>query len=295
MGAMFDYIEITKYLSDGYYDDSRIEYGRLNNDISIVKVNYNARNRILTVRGSLPYFEQGHNFYFDLQGAKRAIHRIGELLDVNLFDAEVKVVEYGVVVCPKFKINDFIRTHLGTRTYRRNIYEDRGLKYIKKNKSYSLKFYSLWANIGDTINKVSSEVRAMLKHTNYRRGNNPMRYEIHGNIQKILDCGRVTVAELLTAEFEDQLKNVLLEKYRELEKSELLILEEEKTDSWTLTLILLSQYNANYKEDIIGMIEKTNDDIQSRSQQKKRFRDKLEKIQCQSCSYSIESLIMECV
>lgn len=293
MGGMFDYIEITKYIPDGYYDVNNVEYGRLIGGKSVVKVAYNKYRRTLTIKGSLPYFVQGHNFYFDLKDAQKAVAEIGRLLDVDLSDADVRIMEYGIVICPDFTIADFMNSHLTTKGYKRHSYEDGGLKYIKTNKAYSLKFYSLWSNIDDTINKLSREVRIMLKGGKYRRENNPMRYEIHGNPDKIIKCGKISISKLFTEKYIYECQRALLQKYKEINKRERLYIEDKRTDSWTLALTLLSEYNKNYKEDLMLLIERTNNDTQSRTQQKKRLRDKIKTIPHKKCSYSIEKYIID--
>ena len=44
-----------------------------------MKVNYNKCKNILTVKGSLAYFIQGHNFWFDIKGVEKAINRMSKV------------------------------------------------------------------------------------------------------------------------------------------------------------------------------------------------------------------------
>lgn len=292
---MFDYIEFSKYLSDGYYDDSRIShYNELTDKYSSIKVSYNKDKRILTIKGSLAYFIQGHNFWFDIKGVEKAIDRISELLCVDLYDAEVNIIEYGVVVRPNFSMEDFINNHLSTRGYEEITYGNRGKNYVRKDKSYTLKFYSLWANIDYCKNKVSSETRAMLKKSFLGREYNPIRYEIHGGARKILGGGKVFVSDLLSKEVEKQFQKVLLKKYKQIKKWEQLKIEKmQRCDSIMITLALLSERDKRYQERIISMVDALNAKKDAKLSRKTFFRNKFRQVLREKCSFSIENLIVE--
>jgi len=108
-------------------------------------------------------------------------------------------------------------------------------------------------------NKVSRETREMLKSSCLGREYNPMRYEIHGNVQKILNRGKVFVSDLLSAELEEQLKEVLLKKYRQIKKWEPIKIQGiRKCDSLIIALALLSEKEKRYQEEIISMIDVLN-------------------------------------
>ena len=295
MFAMFDYVEFSKYLSDGYYDDSRIShFNELTDKYSSMKVIYNKEKKMLTVRGSLAYFVQGHNFWFDVKGVEKAVDRLSELLGVDLYDAKVNIIEYGVVVRPNFSMEEFINSHLRTRGYEEITYDIRGKKYVRKDKSYTLKFYSLWANIDNSRNKVSTEIREMLKNSCCGREYNPIRYEIHGNVQKILGVGKVFVSDLLSTEFEELFKQVLLKKYKQIKKWERInISGMRKCDSLVIVLALLSEKEKRYQERILANIDTLNAKEDAKLSRKTFFRNKFGQVPREKCSYSIEKLIIE--
>ena len=292
---MIDYIEISKYLSNGYYNNSRINnYNKLTDSYSSMKVSYNKDKQILKIRGSLAYFAQGHNFWFDVKELENAIIKISELLEVDLFDAEVKIIEYGVVIRPHFSIQTFIENHLSTRGYEEDIYSNRGKKYVRKDKAFSLKFYSIWANIDNSRNKVSSEIREMLKRSYYSREYNPIRYEIHGNPQKFLKRETVFVSDLLSAEFEEDCKKVLLEKYRKIKKFEHLKIEGiRRFDAMMLLLTLFSEKDKRYQEKVLSKIDTLDIKKDAKLSRKSFFRKKFREVPREKCSYSIENLIIE--
>jgi hypothetical protein len=292
---MFDYIEISKYLSDGCFNDSHINgNGELQDKHGIVKVKLNKKSGYLTIKGSLPYFYQGHNFWFSREDAIKAIDRISHLIEVDLYDAEVKIMEYGVVVCPKFTMIDFLDTHLETKGYEEIIFGKRGKNYEKTGRKYTFKFYSLWSNIDRNWNKVDKKTREMLKKSDYNKENNPMRYEIHGNPQNILGCGQVFVSDLLSKEVETQCNEVLLNEYKKIKKRERLKIDGmRKFDSKWLLLVLLSENNNRYQEVVLKRIDRLNISIHSKNKAKSEFRKKFKEIPHEKCSYSIEDLIVE--
>jgi len=295
MFAMYDYIEFSKYLSDDYYDDSRIShFNELTDKYSSMRVSYNKDKKLLTVRGSLAYFIQGHNFWFDIKGIEKAINKLSELLCVDLYDAEVNIIEYGVIVKPDFSMEEFINNHLNTRGYEEITYGNRGKNYVRKDKSYTLKFYSLWANIDNGKNKVSGETRAMLKESCLGREHNPIRYEIHGNPQKILGRGRIFVSDLLSKEVEKQFQEVLLKKYRKIKKWEpLKIGKMRRCDSLMVSLAVLSEKDKRYQERILSMVDTLNVKEDAKLSRKTFFRNKFRQIPREKCSFSIENLIVE--
>ena len=293
--AMFDYIEFSKKVSDDYFDDSKINgYNELIDNYSPMKVSYNKEKNILTIKGSLAYFFQGHNFWFEKKDFEKAINRMSELLGVDLYDAEVNIIEYGTVVTPNFSMEDFIKNHLKTRGYEENTYGSRGKSYIRSDKSYTLKFYSLWANIDNSKNKVNSEIREILKRSCFGREHNPMRYEIHGNPQKILKRGKVYVSDLLSEEFEEQLKEMLLKKYRQIKKWEPLRIQgTQRCDSVVIALALLSEKDNRYQEKIMALIDTLKIKKDAKLSRKTFFRKKFREVPHGKCSCSIENLIME--
>ena len=295
MFAMYDYVEISKYLSTGYFDKKKVSlFGDLVDGHSAMKVSYNKKEQILTIRGSLPYFIQGHNFWFDLNSARKAVNRLEELLNVDLHDAEVKIMEYGVVVMTSFSIQEFIDNHIFTKGYKEEIYMERGKNYVRNDKSYTIKFYSLWANIDNSWNKVTSETRKMLENSRCCRANNPMRYEIHGNPKKVLECGKVFVSEMLSKNFEDKCKETLLKKYKQIKKWERLnISGMKKLDTSKIALTLLSEKDNRFQEGLLKMVDRTKAKEYSKRSRKTHIKELCRKIPHEKCSFSIESLIRE--
>ena len=134
----------------------------------------------------------------------------------------------------------------------------------------------------------------MLKRSSLGRKHNPIRYEIHGNVQKILGVGKVFVSDLLSKEVEKQFQKVLLKKYRQIKKCERInIGKMKRCDSLMITLTLLSEKDKRYQERIISIVDTLNVKEDAKLSRKTFFRNKFRQVPHEKCSFSIENLIVE--
>jgi hypothetical protein len=191
-------------------------------------------------------------------------------------------------------MEEFINNHLKTKGYEEITYGIRGKNYARSDKSYTLKFYSLWDNIDNGRNKVSRETREMLKSSYLGREYNPMRYEIHGNVQKILKRGKVFVSDLLSEEVEKRFQEALLKKYKQIKKWEPIKIQGlRRFDFLIVILALLSEKDKRYQEKILARIDTLNLKENAKLSRKTFCRNKFKKVPHEKCSYSIENLILE--
>ena len=293
---MFDYIEMRKDMSGEDFNGVNLpKYLYFSSKHNPMIVHYNKEEQILTVKGSMPYYIQGHNFFFDLDGAYKAIEDISLELGTDMYDAEVKIMEYGVVVCTGFDIDCFIKEHIATRGYDEDIFVGRGKNYVRKNGAYKLKFYSIWANIDNNKYKTDSQVRKILSKGYYERKHEPMRYEIHGNPKKIFNDERTYyVSDVFTAEFEEQCRDVLYDKYVGIRKAASIVIRNVKRlNTNHLILSLLSGFDRRYKEHLFHLIDQMNISQQSKYMAKTALRKKIEQLPCERSHYTIRRLIVE--
>jgi|GEM_PF-5353163 len=293
---MFDYIEMRKDMSGEDFNGVNLsKYLYFDGRGNTMKAYYNKEEQILTVKGSMPYYIQGHNFFFDLNEAYKVINDISLKLGTDMYDAEVKIMEYGVVVCSEFSIVDFIDAHVATRGYYEDVYLGRGKNYVKKDGAYKLKFYSIWANIDNNRCKIDSTTRKMLLDSDYGRRYEPMRYEIHGNPKKIFNSKQTYyVSDVLTVEFEEQCRDVLLKKYIKIKKAERVVVKNmERLDVLKLAIARLSECDNRYQENLLRAIDKTGAKPHSKYARKTDLRKKFRQLPREKCSYSIEDLIVE--
>jgi len=104
---MIDYAEITKHLykdklcfdelqlSASYSSGWEKYYLKGVNDMEVW---HNVPNNILKVKGSLPYYWQGHNFAFAREDLIHSIQDITGRLKINLWEAEMAKFEFGTII-----------------------------------------------------------------------------------------------------------------------------------------------------------------------------------------------------
>ncbi len=294
MGTMFDYVKLTKYLPDGNYDRSHLRYGKyLTIGLKKLIVTFNKKRRILTIRGSLPYFMQGHNLYFSRNDFEQALKIISDKLDVDVFDAKVAIMEYGVIVNMPFPINDFLDAHLCTRGYYEDIFYNRGKNYHRNDRAYRLKFYLVWANYQ---NKCSKDIRTSLNQKYQLSDNNFLRYEMHGNPHKMLPINKkvdILAKDLLTDEFERKCRKFLLDKYMGIRKRVLIKnTKNDRISSNALILSVLAEICPRYEEKLMRAIDKLGLETQKKAQKKAYFRKIIRSLETETCDCSIENLIL---
>lgn len=295
MGTMFDYVKLMKHLPDGQYNKSVLSFGRrLTIGHKALLVTFNKRTQILTIRGSLPYFMQGHNVYFSRNDMRNALQIISDRLEVDIFDATVAIMEYGVVVDMPFHINDFIDAHLFTKGYYEDIFYNRGKNYHRNNEKFTLKFYLVEPNI---IKKCCPAIKKALKQAVFATHPNLLRYEMHGNPCKILSVNhdeKILAKHLLTDEFEQKCRKSLLDKYTGIKKRVQLVLKNKKSrfSIISILLILLANVYPRYEEAVMRMIDKFDALTQTKYKRKDNLRKKIKSLETTKCEYSIESLIL---
>ncbi len=294
MGTMFDYVKLTKYLPDGNYDRSHLSYGKqLAIGHKTLSVTFNKRKRMLTVSGSLPYFIQGHNLYFSREDLRKALQVIGDRLGIDVFDAKVAIMEYGVIVNMPFPINDFLDAHLHTRGYYEDIFYNRGKNYHRNDRAYRLKFYLVWANYQNKCNK---DIRKSLNQKYKLSDNNFLRYEMHGNPHKMLPINKkvdILAKDLLTDEFERKCRKFLLDKYKGIRKRALIKnTKNDRISSIALILSVLAEICPRYDEKLMRAIDKLGLETQKKAQKKAYFRKIIRSLETETCDCSIENLIL---
>jgi len=295
---MFDYLEFSLYLPEGQYNKNKVSnFGEVRIGHLPLNVRYNSYTQVLTVKGSLPYFYQGHNFFFSKENLNKSISALNDLLGVDLFEATVSIMEYGVVILLPFEVDEFLDCHVKSRGYLEDIYKTRGKTYNKNDGSYHLKFYLLWKNLDKNPNKVSPTIKDELRKTKYKRKNNPMRIELHGSPKSLLGYNTILLKELLSDRIEAQCRNILLKTYKRIKKWERLdisFLKQITTiDTQLLLILLLSRHCKNYIEEIDKLIGHFNVQSQCKTACRRRIKDKIRVIPHKSCTYSAEDLILK--
>lgn len=264
-----------------------------------IEVSINIATSTLTIKGSLPYFLQGHNFSGTNNGTKQAIKIIEGLIGIPLDDAVVEEFEYGVVVRPNFSPQLIFMSHSGIDGFRKDTYtksNDMINGVIYKQKGLKIKMYDPWANINSCPNKVSSETRQELKAYGRHRGDNSIKFEFHHNKPSELNKGEeLTVEKMLSDEFVWNCKNLLRSCYCKIKKTELVALPKTKKEANTSMILLLALISeCNCIEEKTNQIMTALSDVlssQDRSARRRTIKKTIERLKAGKVLYSLEKYI----
>lgn len=193
-----------------------------------MQVDWNKTTGMLRVAGSLPKFWQGHNFAYTLQDCLATIDHITGILQVDLWQAGVKRVEYGVVFPVDENPNAYIMHHSCGRGSKlqqgQDLYKGRERYWLDASKKK-----------GENLNIRNAPVVIKIYNAGYRLkttttktirqaivGYNPqlqyIKVEAHYNngLQHLNRGKVVTIAELVGGNVQDLLKVDLLQQYNRL-------------------------------------------------------------------------------
>ena len=105
---MYDYLAIEKYFhgkdTPSFNNlkwigrDLETHTFKISNGFSTLKVYWNEITERLQIKGSIPYFMQGHNFEFPNTLLYESVEILEQSLQTNLLDAEVKGFEYAKIL-----------------------------------------------------------------------------------------------------------------------------------------------------------------------------------------------------
>lgn len=304
----FDYIEITKglhkdklcldYLEEdaSYKDSGWIKY--YHEGCKALEVWVQPAFSNLKIKGSFPYFMAGQNFQTSLQDFTSSIDYMASILEVNLYEAMVKVFETGAILTtnfhPQFVFDSHIKIKgMKTRTFDNGKYfEDRVLRY---------KLYDVGANIKK---KLSGQDRALLKERHgYDPACNYLKIESHYKNPEVYFKRRcIYVNDLLERDFQAVLRTDFLNKYQSIMKTnQAYLISKKQLTSSTIPLLILKEYEKFLPCSVEDLIKKKIKaipfDILSKEDKKWRNRQiktNLKKLEVEnSCQYDLSELLMK--
>lgn len=239
---MIDYIAVTRYQCKyspflGHCNNSPSKlnlYGWQTYTLQGCKemeIHWNPEMRALRVKGSLPYFLQGHNFTFSNAGFVEGVEILQNLLGVGLWDAELDSFEYGCIFPVEGKPVDFIRNHSApakAHLYMNEKGRDMGAFRWWEDSSKSLKLYDAGRNI-----KLKQDLKAreVIEDCGYNPKGQYLKFELHHKKPHLLNSGRDLPLEALqNPKFLKFLSSTLIEHYHQLQPMRTLIQPTNKKD-----------------------------------------------------------------
>ena len=179
-----------------------------------MEVHWNPEVGLLRVKGSLPYFIQGHNFAFPNKDFVESVEVLSNLLGVGLWDAGLDAFEYGVIFPVGGKPSDFIRNHYAPKKAHLCMNErgkDKGCFRWWEDSSESIKLYDAGKNIKM---KQGMRAREVIEDSGYNPECEYLKFEVHFKKPHLLNNGRdLTLEALQNPQFLQSLSSILMEQY----------------------------------------------------------------------------------
>ncbi len=254
----------------------------------------------IKIKGSIPYFINGHNFYSSNDDWMEGINYIQGCLNINLFTGLVDCFEYGTIQDIPFDESQFLQHHIKAKGMQ-------SIPYLKGNKitgktfnspTLKIKLYDVSRNIKT---KLSKDIREHLSSVyGWEKEKHYIKLENHYKKPHIHFKRNVILNELFEPEFQKELQYDLLNSYNMIAKSGNASLPKNKADinAGTIPLLILKEletvYNFNTEDLIKSKLKTIPEEVFSKSDRKARLRTikgNLNKIVCSNSSYDISGLI----
>lgn len=196
-----------------------------------MEVHWNPEVGLLRVKGSLPYFIQGHNFAFSNKDFVESVEVLSNLLGVGLWNAGLDAFEYGVIFPVEGKPSDFIRNHYAPKKAHLCMNErgkDKGCFRWWEDSSESIKLYDAGKNIKM---KQGMKAREVIEDSGYNPECEYLKFEVHFKKPHLLNNGRdLTLEALQNPQFLQSLSSILMEQYHLLKPMKTLVQASSKKD-----------------------------------------------------------------
>lgn len=304
-----DYIEIAKFLHKDslnfHYLDKEASYKGADKYYfkgcrKLEVWHYSNLNQV-KIKGSIPYFINGHNFFSSLDDWAEGLDYLSSCLNTNVYSGLVECFEYGTIQEIPYSEEVFLRNHIklpGTesRDYKKGDILT-GKEFI--NPSLKVKIYDVSRNIKNKLDKpIQDEINRLY---GWDSSKHYIKIENHFKKPEVCFGGNVYLNELFASSFQNQLQKQLISTYESIMKTGNLILPEKKADlnAGTLPLLILKELEGIYHfktEDLLkAKVKAISDKILSADDKKARMkilRENLKKISNQGKSeYDISELL----
>lgn len=196
---------------------------------------------LLKLKGSLPYFLNGHNFSFSKAEFVESIDIADSLLgNIGLWGSIVDTFENGVIIPVEEKPKEYIARHYATSSAH--------LKRVH-NEKYSGKF-EMWQKVGEDIKLYDAVANIKMKQGMARReviesaGWNPalnyLKCEIRYTKPSLLTNKHLMLEKLQNESFMDFLKSNLMDQYHLLSPMKTLIIPSDKKNFKSLDAVIFT-------------------------------------------------------
>lgn len=250
----------------------------------------------IKIKGSIPYFMAGQNFKAGIQDLKSGFEFLGSILDLNLFNAEVKAFEYGTILQIHFNPRYIFDSHIKIQGMKTRAF-DYG-KYFE-DRIMKVKLYDAGKNLKVKLDK--NERERLSCSFGYNPQANYLKLENHYKKPSISFKQRIIQAsDLIEGPFEQLCKADLLNKYDSIMKTkQVKITDKKQLSSSTIPLLILKEFEAFLPCKAEDLLKKkirsipegilTKEDKKGRIRQLKSNLKKLETVN--ECEYDISEML----
>lgn len=210
----------------------------LTGEFTHLNVRYDVDNSFVEISGSLMYYMQGHNFTFSRQAFIDAVKIIGNKLHLNLWDASVTELEFGIIMEIEEKPETYINSHHAKKEEKLtedSKQRDNGHFKWWNDRNVSIKMYDARRNL---MKKVPKQIRNGIEDFNPE--SKYLKFEVHYKQPHIvLNRGKdIKLNSLILPAWTDRLKEDLLLQYGRLLSISRLIPPQDKKEALTANWLL---------------------------------------------------------
>lgn len=248
---------------------------------------------MMKIKGSLPYWLNGHNYHSSLNDWKEGLDYLGGCLSINLYRGMVSCFEHGTIQEIPFPESVFLQNHVHMKGFTSREYRQGNVLTGKEFLSPALKvkLYDVNRNIKNKLDKGIQE--DLSRFHGWDHGKHYIKIENHYRKPEAIFRRGIPVYELISAEFQLTLQQKLISQYQNIMKTGKAIIPQQKKDinAGTLPLIVLKElesiHNFKTEELIRAKLKQIPDSILSPADRKARqriIRENLNKITMQGIS-----------
>ena len=259
---MIDFVQATKHLSDKdrpFFGDCEL-VGRFNSGWMLyrlqgcdgVEIRHNPAQGWLTLKGSIMYYWQGHNFTYSKAGFVEAVAHIGKLLHVSLWDAIVNIFEYGVIMQVERKPREYILRH-SPKPSGGLLQPERGKDngnfrwWEGRDRDVSLKMYDAGRNIRC---KQGMRMKDIIKAAGWNPESHYLKWEVHYiKPEASLNNGiGIRLCDIVNSQWEDIFKADIFAQYKRLTPMKSIIPPKDKSNLHALDIFAIELVETKMNE-----------------------------------------------
>lgn len=246
-----------------------------------LEIQYNERTGNLIIKGSIPFFWQGHNFGFQNSQLLEALEYCSEVLCTNLMDFEVESFEFGRMLDVATNPDYILKNHLALPKHEFVSFHTKagimkGIQFsdpVRKLKMYNPKF-------NPTFKKIPIEIKARI--SDFDPKGNFIRVENHVKRADIyLQIRNLSLDQYCKDEFQTMLKSDLIDTYNSIQRKETFVLPDgiEKPSVNQLLYLILLEQNPNIRQEMEAKMKALNLDPVTYKNRQNKIRNDLKQFE----------------